>query len=119
MAYRRQLVRGRNARAPSADGWRGGRVRAIKPATPLRMLMGDATTQRHLQGRRDWLSLYNGYKSQTYHPTENTRCFMCKENIILVTRKFIYLQCTRQCFHAPTKSICLTYLSYHDNDAMS
>ena len=65
MAYRRQLVKGKNARAPSADGWRDGRARATELAVPLHRLMGDATTRRLLRGRRGWLGLDNERKNQT------------------------------------------------------
>lgn len=58
VAYRRQLVRGRSAPAPSVGGWRDARARGRAPAARRRTPGGDATVPLRHQGRTDSLSLF-------------------------------------------------------------
>lgn len=57
VAYRRQLVRGRNARAPSVGGWRDARGRARVRAAHRHTPAGGATAQLHRQGKTDSLNV--------------------------------------------------------------
>lgn len=57
VAYRRQLVRGRSAPAPSVGGWRDAPARATAPAAPRRTPAGGATAPPLRRGRTDSLGL--------------------------------------------------------------
>lgn len=59
VAYRRQLVRGRSGREPSAGGWQDGRGRATRPAAHPRTPAGGAIAPHRRQERTDSLSLHN------------------------------------------------------------
>lgn len=66
VAYRRQLVKGKNGPAPSVGGWRGAPVHGTASAALLHKPVGGATVRHLLPGRRDSLSLNTNTKVVSY-----------------------------------------------------